>query len=208
MIPSLKPSIPTSYPRISSQFRLYWWAASAPLLSSKPIAYVHLSTHSLLLLPTCQLLLPISCSFNSCWLFTVSSSCCRCPQTWSVTSTKLNLANISGKPLISSGNRNNSVNLTLAKDPSAVGSSAARLASVLQQHPGFGWEYGLVMRFLTFFPASLNAIFKTQPGSFPLTTGFGSVFLYDSITSFYSIIVLLIFIFSLGLHLTALKELL
>lgn len=120
----------------------------------KPVAYTQpLLTPNLLTLPTSQLFLLIFTSFDSCRLFTVSSSCSRCPQTWSVTSTKWNLANISGKPLISSGNRNNSVNLRLAKDPSAVGSSIAHLASVLQQHPGFGWGYGLVMRFLTFFPA-------------------------------------------------------
>lgn len=169
----------------------------------KPVASAQpLFAHSLLTLPTSQLLPLIFTSLDSCWDFTVSTSCSCCPQSWSVTSTKLNFDSISGKPLISSGNRNSSVNPRVAEAPSAAGSSAARLASVLHRHPGS------VSRFLTFFPAWLHVIFKTQPGFFPLTAGFGAVLLYDSITSFYSIIVLLIFIFSLELHLSALKELL
>lgn len=154
VIPSLKPS----YTHLPPQ-NLIWILpvllsslGTAPLLQS-PLPTQPDFTHNLLTLPISQLLLPVFISFNSCWLFTVSSSRSCCPQTWSVTSMKLNLANISGKLLIRSGNRNNSVSFRLAKHPSALSCSTVHLANVLQEHPGFGWGYGLVMGLLTFLPS-------------------------------------------------------
>lgn len=66
--------------------------------------------------PISQPLPPIFTSFDSSWLLAVSS-CSYCPQTWSVTGTKSSSANISGKPLIISGNRSDTVNFRLAREP-------------------------------------------------------------------------------------------